>query len=252
MQTTESHAAVKEVLEINTDEDSDNVERYLQALAVATRPIEPIISDLLTIASEKFNNEKIEATLIQTIGSMAFRYARLPNQTYSSPIVRKVEKFLTKSLADCKGIACREQFLNGLRNLQSPETVDILLMYLADPERSISVGAAKAIRHFPTKTWTPKIRQVFEDIFFQKAKRFDSSTRTLVLDILFELKPTEEELRSLIGYLKSSDKAYEVKKYLLEKVIMLSDRCGKFQKVVQGIFDADQGLKNYHILGQKG
>lgn len=252
VQTNDSHAAVKDVLPINTSDNVDNVERYLQALAVGTRPNPAIITDLLKLAKEDFKEEKIEQTIIQTIGSLAYRFGHLPENNYQAPIIQKVVNFLSNSLQQCKTDTCRGIYLNGLRNLQSPETINQLLEHALHPERSVSVAAMKALRFFPKRVWTSKHIKQFRDIFYQRNKRFDSSARTLALDILLDLRPTLEELRELVVYLKSNDKAYEVKKYLLEKITMLAEQCTEFRGNVQEIFNADRSLKNYHILGQKG
>lgn len=251
-QTDASHAAFKEIFKINSDNEVDNVERYLQALAVATRPSETIIADLLVIATQKFENDKIQKTLIHTIGSLAYRFGHLPENSYNHHIVRKVRIFLTTSLKECKYDSCLELYLNGLRNLQSPETVEQLLEHVLHPERSVSVAAMKALRFFPSRVWTKSDLQHFRNVFYQRLKRFDSSARTLALDILLEAKPNAEELRDLLLYLKSNDKAYEVKKYLLEKVTMLANKCSQFHEKIREIIQADLKLQNYHILGQKG
>lgn len=241
-----------EVLKMNTEGDADNVERYLQALAIATRPIEPVITDLLIVANENFINVKTKQSLIQTLGSLAFRFGHLPQHSYNDTIVRKVRNYFTSSLKKCNVDPCRELYLNGLRNLQSPETIDQLLEHALHPERSVSVAAMKALRYFPTHVWTSKNIQQFRDIFYQKNKRFDSSARTLALDILLDLRPDITELQELINHLKSNDNTYEVKKYLLEKITMLSEKFPEFRKKSQSILLKDSKFNNYHILGQKG
>lgn len=241
-----------EVLKMNTEGDADNVERYLQALAIATRPIEPVITDLLIVANENFINVKTKQSLIQTLGSLAFRFGHLPQHSYNDTIVRKVRNYFTSSLKKCNVDPCRELYLNGLRNLQSPETIDQLLEHALHPERSVSVAAMKALRHFPTHVWTSKNIQQFRDIFYQKNKRFDSSARTLALDILLDLRPDITELQELINHLKSNDNTYEVKKYLLEKITMLSEKFPEFREKSQSILLKDSKFNNYHILGQKG
>lgn len=240
------------MIKINTVGDVDIVERYLQALAIATRPIEPVITDLLIVANEHFESDKTKLSIIQTLGSLAYRFGHLPQHSYNNTIVRKVRNYFTSSLNKCNVDPCRELYLNGLRNLQSPETIDQLLEHALHPERSVSVAAMKALRYFPTHVWTTKNIQQFRDIFYQKNKRFDSSARTLALDILLDLWPDKRELQELINHLKSNDKAYEVKKYLLEKITMLTMKFPEFREKLQSILLNDPRINNYHILGPKG
>ena len=198
VQSIDGHNAVKEVIGITSEKDVDGIERYLQASAVATRPNYEVLADLLKIAKSKVSNDRVRQTLIQAIGSMAFRYARLPNETYNSEIVQDVEKYLTTSLKKCPNVICREPFLRGLQTLQSVETIEQLLEYVDDNEITVSVTAMKALKSFPKRVWTPTHRHRFEDIFFQKNQRYDSSVRTLAIDILLDLNPSVAQLKKLL------------------------------------------------------
>lgn len=251
-QTKDAHEAALETLRFSKTVDADLVERYLQGLAVGTRPLEWVINDLLRLSQLQFEESKVRDTLIQTVAAMAFRFARLPNQSYTSPIVTQVEELLIKSAAKCKDKLCTELYIRSLHNLQSPSTVSHLLDYVLKPERTVSVAAMKALRDYPTTTWTPKHKQTFHSIFFQLRKKFDSSVRTLALDVLLELKPSEDELRHLILFLRSNDKQFEVKKYLLQKLQMIADDCPIFKAVLRRILAGDSTLNNYHILGPRG
>lgn len=83
----------------------------------------------------------------------------------------------------------------------------------------------KAIRALPADSWTPEVQKVAERIFFQLGRKYDSSARTLALDILLEAKELDEErLKNLLVSLTSNDSVYEVKQYLLQRLNQLSDR----------------------------
>lgn len=251
--TIDAHEAVKMAIDFKNELEVDNVERYLQALAVSTRPNAEIIFDLLKIANgTSINGDKVKATIIHTLGSMARRLAQLPQQSYSSDAVIAVSNYFNETITKCNDAACFVQFLNGINNLQSVEFVDQLFDYVNDTNRAISVAAMKALRKYPVSVWNKKYIEKFEDIFHQKEKRFDSSVRTLALDILLTTKFSEDRLKKLLSHLKTADKAFEVKKYLLETVQMIGSENAALNEQLQRVIKNDTELNNYHIFGQKG
>lgn len=250
--TKNAHEAVKMAIDFTEETEVDYVERYLQALAVGVRPNPMIISDLLKVVDDKSLSDKVKTTIIHTIGSMARRFARSPNQNYSSEIVMKVQTFFNDSIGGCDDANCYIQYLNGMHNLQSMELIDTLFDYVNHTDRSISVAAMKALRQFPISIWNEKYIQQFEDIFYQTKKRFDSSVRTLALDIVLNSHLSETQLKKFLSYLKENDRAFEVKKYLLEMIQMLATEDADLNERVQRIIKSDSTLNNYHIIGQKG
>lgn len=252
IQTVQSHKAAKTMLKYESDEDLLLAERYLQALAVGSRPKKAIIEDLLEMAEKKPNNNKFYDTLLQTLGSLAHRYAKLPGNSYDTELVEKVKNFLLSQLDWCKKDRCKDKFIRGLHNLKSPKTLDVLIKLAKEGSAKVSVAAMKALRSFSVFLWNEEFRAVFEDISMQVSKKYDSSARALALDILLDLKPDFEELMHLVQLLKSNDKAYEVKQYLLQKLRMLADRCPDFAALLEKVIRRDPQLNNYHILGARG
>lgn len=250
--TIGSHEAVKKTIDFKNDAEVDNVERYLQALAVSVRPNAEIILDLLKIFNDKSIKEKVKMSIIHTVGSMARRFTQLPNESYASKAVIEVQNFFNDTIVKCSDASCYIQFLNGMNNLRSVEFIEQIFEYVNDTDRAISVAAMKALRNYPISVWNSKHIQQFENIFYQNEKRFDSSVRTLALDILLKTKFSEDQLEKLLSHLKTNDKAFEVQKYLLEMVQMLSSENPVVNEQVQRIIKNDTELNNYHIFGQKG
>lgn len=248
--TLDTHEAVKKVINFHNDAEIDNVERYLQALAVTARPNPAIILDLLKIIEKESIGDKVKTTIIHTLGSSARRFAQSPNQNYTSESVVKVQNYFNDSIAACTTAPCYVQYLNGINNLQSIDFIEQLFEYVNHTDRSVSVAAMKALRSFPATVWNRKHIQRFEDIFFQKS--LDSSARTLALDIVLNSKFSEEQLKRLLTHLKTKDRAFEVKKYLLEMVRMFGAENAEINEKVQRIIKSDSELNNYHIIGQKG
>lgn len=252
VQTVDAHEAVNEVLDLSGGEEIDSIERYLQALAISTRPNETVITDLLKLANSKSINAKVKLSLINALGSMAYRFAHASQQSYFTDIVQSVGTHLTESLLACKDSVCYESYLNGLRNLQSVETIDKLIAFIEHPERCVAIAATKALKAFPPSIWNRQQIEAFENIFHQSNRHYDSSTRTLILDILLKTQLSYVQVKRLLMHLKSDDKAFEVKKYLLEQVAMVAVDNKEFDAIVQQIIRSDSTLNNYHIAGQKG
>lgn len=238
---------------MTSNEDIDNVERYLQALAISTRPNKEITLDLLKLLKEKTTiPAKTKASLINTLGSLCYRLARLPGNNYTTDVVVKTQSFFVDALKSCSEPSCLEQYLHGLRNLQSLGTIDLLFQYVYNEERCVSIAAAKALAQFPASTWKLKDIPKFKDIFYQKSQKFDSSARTLALDVLLANELQLEDIKEIIHHLRANDRAFEVKKYLLEKVKMMAKADTVFEAQMNEIFKNDTLLNNYHIFGQKG
>uniref|UniRef100_A0A182YHE5 Vitellogenin domain-containing protein n=1 Tax=Anopheles stephensi TaxID=30069 RepID=A0A182YHE5_ANOST len=253
VQTVDSHEAAKtEFLDGSDDDKMFLGERYLQALAVGTRPRKQIIEDLLQLAQNEHRNVKFFDSLIQSLAAVTRRYAQQQGNSYETGIVKKVTALLQERLKECANDFCKLKYIRGLQNLRCPGTVDDLLELAQGSSKAVGVAAMKALRSFSVYLWNDEFRARFEDIFFQVSKRYDSSARTLALDILLDLKPDREELTHLMQFLKSSDKAYEVKQYLLQKLRMIADQCSEFGTMLKSIIESDPVLNNYHVLVPRG
>ncbi|XP_055547652.1 microsomal triacylglycerol transfer protein [Wyeomyia smithii] len=252
IQTVASHKAAKSFLSFESDEEMFLAERYLQALAVGSRPQKAVIEDLLAMAEKRPNEEKFYDTLVQTVASLANRYAKLPGNSFETNVVQQVQDYLVKQLNRCGKDRCKQKFIRGLHNLKSPQTLNVLVKLALEGSSKTSVAAMKALRSFSVFLWNDEFRATFEDILFQVSKKFDTSARALALDILLDLKPDYDELTHLAQLLKSNDKAYELKQYLLQKLNMLADRCPHFATMLRKVIQNDPRLNNYHVIGARG
>ncbi|XP_052865704.1 microsomal triacylglycerol transfer protein [Anopheles cruzii] len=251
-QTLASHNAAKPELKYDSDEELFLSERYLQALAIGTRPRKEIIEDLLEMAQKETKSEKFADSLIQCLASMTRCFALLEEHSYESVTVKKVVSFFTERLKICRKDPCKLKYIRGLHNLKCPESADLLVNLAQEGSSTVSVAAMKALRSFSVYLWNDEFRAKFEDIFFQVSKPYDSSARILALDILLDSKPNYLELAHLVQFLKSKDKAYELKQYLLQKLRLLSAQCSDFAVILEKVIESDHSIKNYHVLGPRG
>ena len=250
IQTEESHEAFKISSNFTKEDDFNNIERYLQSLAVGVRPEESIVRDLMTVLiGNELNNEKLRDTLIQTVTSMAQRFANLPSEDYESHVVVEVKNFLMRSINSCSDNDCKVMFIRGLQNLQSPDTVEKLLTLAINHPYQISVAAMKALKKFPSVHYTTEMKVKLQDIFYQRFKKFDSSARTIALDILLQLKPDTRDIVEMISFLGSQDRSYEVKQYLIQKLQLAAGKCSQFNEMLKMVLRREPQIYNWNVYG---
>lgn len=250
VQTEDSHMAFKKSLNFTNDEDFDDIERYLQSLAVGGHPEESVIRDLLsTLIAAEFDSEKLKDTLVQTVSSMSQRFANTPHQDFDSHVVTEVKNYMMKSINSCADDDCKVKFIRGLQNLQSPDTVEKLFHLAINYKYQISVAAMKALEKLPANLFTPEMQVKLEDIFYQRTKKFDSSARTIALDILLRMKPETSEVLQLVSFLKSSDRSYEIKQYLIQKLRMMADKCSQFNEMLKMALTREPEVNNWNVYG---
>jgi len=88
-----------------------------------------------------------------------------------------------------------------------------------------------------------------QDIFYQRTKKFDSSARTIALDILFNIKLETKDIVEMISFLGSEDRAYEVKQYLIQKLRMAAEKCPQFNDMLKTTLDRDPQVNNWNVYG---
>lgn len=83
--------------------------------------------------------------------------------------------------------------------------------------RRLSVTALKVLYSYPPSEWDDEILKVAEKIYFQKDKIYDSSARTIAVDIIIDSNPNLNTLRVLLKSLKTNT-SFETRKYLLQRL----------------------------------
>nr|XP_017088880.2 microsomal triglyceride transfer protein large subunit [Drosophila bipectinata] len=230
-----------------TDEQLDLLEKYLQSLAVATHPERMIVEHLMVFLQleDIKKREKLVDSIIQTLASLT----RQSEFDVNDPLLEKVRAFLLQGLTSKEPTL----YIRALQNLRDPVTIEPLLDQAQSREEpNLSVAALHALKAFPVSTFNSSHRQQFEGIFYQRRRRFDSSARTLALDIILSLRPSQEQLGHLLDYLASTDRQFEIKTYVLQKLRMLAEQCPRFRALFKTELVKRSRVNNYNVLGQKG
>ncbi|KAJ1529162.1 hypothetical protein ONE63_005970 [Megalurothrips usitatus] len=252
-QTVAAHEAIKKAVRLDGKGSLDAAERYLWALSAGAQPKEEILSDLLKLSEQTYEEEKLAETLLLSVAAVAQRYQRLP---YSKPkLMKEVFTSLSGGLSNCASSdeICQLRYLRAFRNLAASDSVPVLLNHAVNGTRKTTVAAMKALVALPKKAWNKTVLKASEKIFLQLGRHYDSSARTLALDIILESGPSSLLLEEMVLYLLKPDPAYEVKQYLLQRLRQISTKNSDFEAKIRQIL-IKQGSKmfNYHALGQRG
>ncbi|XP_046673473.1 microsomal triacylglycerol transfer protein [Homalodisca vitripennis] len=250
-QTIGAHEAALKVLNFKSEESLDLNERYLWSLSLGSHPVSDVVKDLVRLMEAGPYNEKLDETLVLTIAATTNNLKK-HNGTSNEKIVRDVLQMLENKVKACSSDdSCLLKYMRAFKNLAAEESIPTLITYAKTGSKRVSVAAFNAIHSFPASFWSPDVIKAAKRAYFQLDKRYDSSARTLALDILLENGPDEELLSELLLSLKSQDPAYEVKQYLVQRLNQIGESDKKLISSVKGLL-ISLNLKNYNILSQKG
>nr|XP_018897210.1 PREDICTED: microsomal triglyceride transfer protein large subunit [Bemisia tabaci] len=259
-QTMTAHEAAMKLLNLNSEADVDKAERYFWALALGSQPLQAVIQDLSALIEKPIKSDKLRETMTLTLAAMANRFLQLKEsdttlnkQLKEREEVVAVQKLLSKKLSACKDTDefCQLMYLRAMKNLGNETSIPQVLEFAFKGSRKVSVAAMKTLKSFPSKFWDANVLRSAEKIYFQLSKLFDSSARTLAIDILLESNPSDATLKHLLFSLTSSDPVYEVKQYLLQRLRQFADNDAEFAARIKRIVNS-AGLNHYGALAQRG
>lgn len=232
---------------LRQDDRGEDTERYLWALSMAPVPHPDVAKDVLRRSEETQQNEILAETLALTAAALA-------RQQGSSAVVENARVSLETGLDTCSGEECRLRFLRALRNLRSKAAIPTLLDYATNGTKATSVVAWRALGNLRRDHLTSEVRTAAKRVFYQiGGPRRDSSARTLALDVILETEPTKEELQDLVEYLASKDPAYEVRRYLSQRLEQLAEKDESFAgRLKYATRAAAKKINNYNVAAQKG
>ncbi|XP_060522931.1 microsomal triacylglycerol transfer protein [Cylas formicarius] len=243
--TEASHRATMKTLHLDREEQTDLVERYLWALSLSPHVNVDILEDLVDkFRKYSFIPEKIKKTLVLSIASMA-RTAKSSKNSFK--VVKAVEETITNELDYAKE-EDRHVYFAALKNLRSPSSVATLTRYIENGTSKEEYWAWKALRSFNKSSWNAEVLRLAEMAVFQVAKKRDSSSRTIAVDIILASAVSDEKLADLLSFVVSDDPDFEVKQYVFQSLKMLADKDDRVALLTKN----NQLLHNYHGLAPRG
>lgn len=232
-----------------TAQSLELLEKYLQALAVGMHPERRILEQLFDFLQQPpahKSHAKLRDSVLQTLATLT----RQSGLDVNDQLLQQIRVHLLEGLASSSEPI---MYTRALQNLRDPQTIDALLQQATQSlQPKLSVAALQALKAFPALSYAEPHRRQFESIFYQRQRRFDSSARTLALDMLLAMRPSAEQLGQLLDYLASNDRQFEIKTYVLQKLRMLAEICPRFRAMFQAALSQRSHVNNYHVLGQRG
>lgn len=247
-QTVGAHKSAMKILKFNGQIDMP--ERYLMSLALTTHPLEFVIQDLLKLATKGLKNDKLYETLMLTIGTLTNTFSKMPGNAKKT-VVDQVKKQILNQLDKCKDESCQMMYIRTLKNLQAPDTVDILLNYAAGPERKPAIYAARALQTMPIGFLNDKHLKRLERIFFQLERIHDTSVRAMSIDMLLQNKPSELLVKDVLAFMSSEMTTMELNTLILTRIQDLAEKNEKFNKILRKVI-SDPRVGNYNTFSQMG
>lgn len=243
--TMAGHLAAMKVL--RQDEVGDDTERYLWALSLSPTPDADIAKDVLKRSEETMQNDKVSETTALTAAAIARHLG-------SPAAVEKARVSLEIGLDSCTGEECKLKFLRALRNLRSKASIPTLLKFATSGNKAITVAAWRALAALPKDSVTNEMKTAARRVFYQiGGPKRDSSARTVALDIILENNPSKEDIHGLVEFLAASDPAYEIRKYLSQRLEQVSKKDAQFAKNLNEVLmEFGQRVINYNVLAQRG
>lgn len=221
----------------------DAVERYLWSLSVARKPKIEFVQDMKDIINQKPNDVKLLDSLVLCLTAMA--------RKISDEVALEAYSFVTEKMSQCKqDDRCRITYIRSLKNLRNPHSKSLLLDFALNGTRSVSVNALKVLYALPHSVWDEQVLSTMERIYYQKDKKYDSSSRVIAVDILLDADPSEQTLRHLVKSLQSHS-AFEIRKYLLQRLNQIASNDRKFSKIFKHLM-RDENLNHYGVMAQRG
>ncbi|CAG7828228.1 unnamed protein product [Allacma fusca] len=254
--TPSAHKAAMKVLDFEDDDFISNPERYLLGLSLSPTPAPEAIPDLFNLIKKKMKSSKLQETLVLSIAALV-NTLRTNNRRTGSPALDKlidveVEDYIVKSLEDCTESSCQQMYLRALKNLKSKATLPKLFEIIQSSDPKTGVVAMKAVHAFPDPLIAVTFRPTLLKVVQQLGKKYDSSARTLALDILLRNKPTREEVLQILHLLKNHDSQHaEVTTFMWNRVQEFMETNSELAKFVNDII-TEEGLQTYHHLAPKG
>jgi microsomal triglyceride transfer protein large subunit len=174
-----------------------------------------------------------------------------------SRLALEIEEYLLNSLTSCEGKdkgICQQQYLRALKNLKSKSSIPILLEVLTTSDSKTSVVAMKAIHAMPDTHIDIKYRPTLLKIIKQLGRKYDSSVRTLALDVILRSHPSKPELKDIVTFLleKVMDKQHaEVSTFMWNRIHEFMESNLVLRDYLEEII-REESLVTYHHLSPRG
>ena len=201
-------------------------------------------------------SEKLRESLLLATAAVInnIRISSRKRGSENASVGSEYEDYVLQSLESCKeDVLCKQTYLRAMKNLKSKRTLSKLFELVQTSDPKTSVVAMKAIHAFPDSSIPPTYRPLLIKIVKQLGRKYDSSARTLALDMILRNEPSKEDVREILHVVKQLDNPNhaEISTFIWNRVQEFMEHNQVLADHVKAIIK-EEGLQNYHHLAPKG
>ncbi|XP_054688749.1 microsomal triglyceride transfer protein-like [Grus americana] len=245
-QSVASLAALSDFLDFGKEPKS-LLEKFLYAAAFSPRPS----GELLRLVLDKLDGKQLAPEVWETgivaVGSLV---GKLCQQKLCE--LQEVERGVETILGGLRGAKEESEvviYLLALGNAVLPETIPILLDHAE--EGPAAAAAVSALRRFPTRHISGKVKRAMRRIFHEKRKSYEKTCRLAAAEILLDNEPSPMDVINIL--LAANEMETETATFLLLKVrdSLRADHHHPARKIMRDIMK-DPRINNYNFFSKAG
>ncbi|KAF1527565.1 Microsomal triglyceride transfer protein large subunit, partial [Eudyptes sclateri] len=213
-QSVASLAALSDFLDFGKEPES-LLEKFLYAAAFSPRPS----GELLRLVLDKLDGKQLAPEVQETgIVAMGSLIGKLCQQKLCG-LQQEVERGVETILRGLRGAEEESEvviYLLALGNAVLPETIPSLLDHAEEGPAPITAAAISALRRFPARHISGKVKQAMRRIFHEKRKSYEKTCRLAAAEILLDNEPSPMDVINIL--LAANELETETATFLLLKV----------------------------------
>ncbi|NXQ90344.1 MTP protein, partial [Nyctibius grandis] len=246
-QSVASLAALSDFLDFGKEPKS-LLEKFLYAAAFSPQPS----GELLHLVLDKLDGKRLAPEVWETgivaVGSLV---GKLCQQKLCG--LQEVERGVETILGGLRGAKEESEvviYLLALGNAVLPETIPILLDHAEEGPTTISTAAVSALRRFPARHISGKVKRAMRRIFHEKRKSYEKTCRLAAAEILLDNEPSPMDVINIL--LAANELETETATFLLLKVqnSLRADH-HPARKIMKDIM-RDPRINNYNFFSKAG
>ncbi|GFT74645.1 microsomal triglyceride transfer protein large subunit [Nephila pilipes] len=225
------------------------LEHFVISLSILPRPNLFILKELKSFLAKE-REEKIEATLLMTLGTLLKTYAER-QAIADAEFIEEIRIFFEKGLKKCdkESEFCVLNYLRSLRNAARPRSAPILLEY-ALKGGADALEAVLGLKNIPVHLLPPQSQVGLLKVFNQIGAEQDRSTRAIAAELLLKQNPKPDVLKNILKTLLDQTDA-EFSSFLASKLMHhISIDPVLRTNVIKLLPEKD--INYYHALAQNG
>ncbi|XP_051474207.1 microsomal triglyceride transfer protein-like [Apus apus] len=246
-QSVASLAALSDFLDFSKEPGS-LLEKFLYSAAFSPHPS----GELLQLVLDKLDGKQLVPEVWETgmvaVGSLVGKLCQ--QKLCGLQVVERGVETILGGLRGAKEEAKVVVYLLALGNMMLPKTIPTLLDHAEGGPATISTAALSALRRFPARHISSKVKGAMRRIVHQKRKSYDRTCRLAAAEVLLDKEPSPMDIINIL--LATVEMEAETATFLLQKVqTSLRAEHHPARKMMKAIL-RDPQINNYHFFSKAG